>query len=107
MGKNFSYRITLDQDNPRHMRVASLLDKLGRGELRQYIVDCIILAETVTDRQRAVETPDAPATPYAVEQFPASQTDARAPMSPLMNEQGNEQINKQAWAQESLKAWGK
>lgn len=107
MGKNFSYRITLDEDNPRHMRVASLLDKLGRGELRQYIVDCIILAEAVTDQQRAVETPDAPAIPYAVKQFPAPQADARAPMPPLTNEQGDEQIDKQAWAQESLKAWGK
>lgn len=103
MGKNYSYRITFDPDNPRHMRVAALLDGLGRGELRQYVADCIVLAEAITSQQKAAETPGLPAIPQAAQQQPAPQVSTEPSTQAV--EHPDPQAEQRAWAQDSFKAF--
>ncbi len=105
MGKNYDYHFKLNANNPRHMRAAELLDHLGRGALGQYIVDSVLLAETVTSQQKAAEAPDLPAAPQLVQPQPISQAAAEPPTQ--AGEQHDPQAEQRAWATESLSAWGK
>lgn len=55
MGKDCRYNIQLDPNNAEHMQVAHILDKLGRGEKRQLIVNAI-LAYTMNKKDERAGT---------------------------------------------------
>lgn len=42
LGKDYRYNIKLNPNNAEHMRVAQILDNLGRGEMRQLIVNAVL-----------------------------------------------------------------